>query len=191
MYFTDYSICVSFLIFYPDEITFYWKPDNMSSCKISLQTPLKKNWAQKFIFFVEIADFLQIREFWTLFWIILIISALWVQKWIFEPNFSWAMFILWYSSQINRFRVKFQKQILKIFAKKNFSKKKFKPEIKKIQFFFRIFQKKLYGHLFHRKWDNFWVKNFELFFEKFCPRAKFNFARKIFARFYSLGFSPQ
>ena len=58
------------------------------------------------------------------------------------------------------------------------SKKKFKPEMKKkISIFFRIFQKKLYGHLFHRKWNNFWKKKFQNFLKNFAQGQ--NFARKM------------
>ena len=51
------------------------------------------------------------------------------------------------------------------------------PEKKKFKIFFGIFQKKLYGHLFHQKWNIFRKKILELFFEKF--RFWQNLAQKI------------
>ena len=65
------------------------------------------------------------------------------------------------------------------------------PEKKKFKIFVGIFQKKLYGHLFHRKWNNFWKKNFKIFW-KILPKGKISPEKwKFFARFYSHGYSPQ
>ena len=95
------------------------------------------------------------------------------------------------------------KSVLGQFSKKNFknfskfskSRRNFKPEKKKIfKNFFRIFQKFLYGHLFHRKCNNFWKKNFfwkKFFFEFFSKSGKnidyFNLVqeKKLFVSTYS------
>jgi len=63
------------------------------------------------------------------------------------------------------------------FEKISMSRRNFKPEEKNFQIFFKIFQKFLYGNLFHRKWNIFRKKNLELFFEKICFGQ--NFAQKI------------